>query len=69
MQYHAHALAAHDVDVDLVGLAGTPLPAAVTDEPLIAIHRLQPSMLRTRRAAYARDSQMPNLWRCESATN
>jgi hypothetical protein len=26
MRYHAHALAANGVDVDLVGLEGTPLP-------------------------------------------
>ena len=29
MQYHAHALAANGVDVDLVGFEGTPLPTAI----------------------------------------
>jgi len=40
MRYHALALAANGVDVDLVGLEGTPLPRAITDEPRIAVHRL-----------------------------
>ncbi len=48
MQYHAHALTAHGVDVDLVGFEGTPLPRAITSEPRIAIHRLSPSTLRHR---------------------
>ena len=42
MRYHAHALAANGVDVDLVGFEGTPLPRAITDEPRITVHRLQP---------------------------
>lgn len=46
MLYHAHALAANGVNVDLVGLAGTPLPSAITAEPRIAVHRLEPSLLR-----------------------
>src|SRR5438309_1893756 len=45
MRYHAQALAANGVDVDLVGLEGTPLPHAITDEPRITVHRLH-----TRRA-------------------
>jgi beta-1,4-mannosyltransferase len=49
MRYHAQALAANGVDVDLVGLEGTPLPRAVTDEPRIAVHRIAPPRLRTRR--------------------
>jgi beta-1,4-mannosyltransferase len=48
MQYHAHALAAHGVEVDLVGFEGTPLPRAITDEPRIRVHRLTPSTLRHR---------------------
>ncbi len=48
MRYHAHALAAHGVDVDLVGLEGTPLPRATTDEPRISVHRITPPGLRTR---------------------
>src|SRR5438034_409375 len=48
MQYHAHALMAHGMDVDLVGFEGTPLPRAITSEPRIAIHRLSPSTLRHR---------------------
>jgi beta-1,4-mannosyltransferase len=48
MRYHAHALAAHGIDVDLVGLEGTPLPRAITDEPRISVHRIRPPGLRTR---------------------
>jgi beta-1,4-mannosyltransferase len=48
MQYHAHALAAQGVDVDLVGFEGTPLPRAIADQPRIAVHRLSPSTLRHR---------------------
>jgi beta-1,4-mannosyltransferase len=46
MQYHAHALAANGVDVDLVGFEGTPLPQLITNEPRIAVHRLPSSTLR-----------------------
>ena len=49
MQYHAHALAANGVDVDLVGFEGTALPRAIADQPRIAVHRLSPSALRRRR--------------------
>src|SRR3989442_4247758 len=48
MQYHAHALAAQGVDVDLVGFKGTPLPRAIADEPRITVHRLSSSTLRHR---------------------
>ena len=46
MRYHAQALAAHGVDVDLVGFEGTPLPKAITDDPRITVHRLSASKLR-----------------------
>ena len=48
MLYHARALAANGVDVDLVGFEGTPLPKAVTDERRITIRRLDPATLRLR---------------------
>jgi beta-1,4-mannosyltransferase len=48
MRYHAQALAASGVEVDLVGLEGTPLPRAVTDEPRITVHRIAWSRLRIR---------------------
>jgi len=48
MQYHAHALAANGVDVDLVGFEGTPLPAALAGNPRITVHRLNPATLRLR---------------------
>ena len=48
MRYHAHALAANGVDVDLVGLEGTPLPREITDEPRITVHRLSPPKLTLR---------------------
>ena len=46
MQYHAHALAANGVEVDLVGFEGTPLPKALTQQPGIAVHRVSTSTLR-----------------------
>ena len=49
MQYHAHALAAHGVDVDVVGFEGTPLPRAIEEEPRIAVHRIEASTLRKAR--------------------
>ncbi len=48
MRYHAHALAASGVDVDLVGLEGTPLPREITDEPRITVHRLEAPRLKIR---------------------
>ena len=49
MLYHARALAANGVDVDLVGFEGTPVPAAIAADPRIALHRLNPATLRQRR--------------------
>jgi beta-1,4-mannosyltransferase len=46
MLYHAHALAANGVDVDLVGLEGTPVPQAIADDAHIALHRFHPITLR-----------------------
>src|SRR4029079_12442253 len=40
MQYHALALAVNASDVDLVGLEGAPLHAALTSEPRVRSHRL-----------------------------
>ena len=51
MQYHARALAASGVDVDLVGYEGTPLPRAVTDDPRITVHRVRASTLRLRQSS------------------
>jgi beta-1,4-mannosyltransferase len=48
MLYHARALAANGVDVDLVGFDGTPLPNAIADDPRIAVQRLNPATLRLR---------------------
>ena len=48
MQYHAQALAANGVDVDLVGFEGTPLPMALAANPRITVHRLNPATLRLR---------------------
>lgn len=48
MRYHAQALAANGVDVDLVGFEGTPLPRAVSDEPRISVHRIAPPRLKIR---------------------
>jgi beta-1,4-mannosyltransferase len=46
MQYHARALAECGLEVDLVGLEGTPLPRAVSERPQVAVHRLTPSTSR-----------------------
>src|SRR3954462_64075 len=51
MQYHARALAAAGVDVDLVGYDGTPLPRAIVDDVRISVHRVSPSTLRLRRSS------------------
>jgi beta-1,4-mannosyltransferase len=48
MRYHAQALASNGVDVDLIGLEGTPLPRAITDESRISVHRITPPTLRIR---------------------
>jgi beta-1,4-mannosyltransferase len=47
MQYHARALAAAGVDVDLIGYEGAALPHFLTD-PRIRIHRLREAGLRHR---------------------
>src|ERR1700681_1664819 len=52
MQYHAHALVSNGVDVDLVGLEGTPLSRRVTSEPRITVHRIKGTRLRIRRSLY-----------------
>ena len=41
MQYHALALAANHVDVDLVGFGETSLPRALRDHPRISLHLLR----------------------------
>ncbi len=51
MQYHAHALAANGVDVDLVGYVGTPLARRITDDPRITVHRLTPFTRRFRQGS------------------
>jgi len=43
MQYHAEALAAHEVDVDIVARAGTAPIAGLRDHPRITCHLLPPS--------------------------
>lgn len=48
MQYHALALAADGGEVDLVGLEGAPLHAALTAEPRIRSHRLSDRRFRSR---------------------
>ena len=48
MQYHARALGANGVDVDLVGFEGTPLPKRITEDPRITLHRFVPPRLRIR---------------------
>src|SRR3954447_6571476 len=48
MRYHAHVLAANGVDVDLVGLQGTPLPRAIADDPRITVHRIETPRLKIR---------------------
>jgi len=48
MRYHARALAANGVDVDLVGLEGPPLPRDITDESRITVRRLPNPRLKIR---------------------
>jgi beta-1,4-mannosyltransferase len=47
MQYHAHALAACGVDVNLIGYAGTPLPKRLADNPHISVRHIGESRLRS----------------------
>jgi beta-1,4-mannosyltransferase len=48
MRYHAQALASSGVDVDLVGFEGMPLSKAITGDPRITIHRINPARLPLR---------------------
>src|SRR4051812_23295454 len=48
MRYHAQALASSGVDVDLVGFEGMPLSKAITADPRITIHRINPARLPMR---------------------
>ena len=48
MQYHAHALAVHGVDVDFVGYEGAPLPKFLTDDPRVTPRHLSEARLRAR---------------------
>src|SRR5205814_9958762 len=51
MQYHAEALAAHEVDVDVVACAGSALHAELRGHPRITCHLLPP----------ARECSLPRL--------
>jgi beta-1,4-mannosyltransferase len=48
MQYHALALAACGVDVDLVGYEGTGLGQRLTGNTRVTVHRIAPSALRAK---------------------
>jgi beta-1,4-mannosyltransferase len=48
MQYHALALAVNEGEVDLVGLEGAPVQAALTAEPRVRSHRLPDGVFKTR---------------------
>src|SRR6202158_1096425 len=48
MQYHARALAANGVGVDLIGCEGPPLPKFLTDDPRVTVHRLASARMRFR---------------------
>ncbi|MGB7217594.1 MAG: glycosyltransferase [Vicinamibacterales bacterium] len=61
MLYHAHALAALGVDVDLVGLEGTPLPKRITDNPRITVHRLKASRSWIRQNVWRSGDAMAGL--------
>jgi len=49
MQYHARALADHDVDVDVVAYEGHASRADLSGHPRIALHLVRPAALRLRR--------------------
>src|ERR671918_2115865 len=53
MQYHALAAAVNGAEVDLIGLEGAPVHAALTAEPRLHSHRLSDSAFssRTKRGA------------------
>ncbi|MGE5244100.1 MAG: glycosyltransferase [Betaproteobacteria bacterium] len=48
MQYHAHALALHDAEVELVGYEGAALPGALVGNTRVHVHRLPEPALRRR---------------------
>jgi beta-1,4-mannosyltransferase len=50
MQYHAVALAVNEGEVELVGLEGAPVHAALTAEPRIRSHRLSDRLFTSRAA-------------------
>ena len=62
MQYHAHALVSNGVDVDLIGLEGTPLSKRITDDPRITVHRLKGTRLRIRRSLYGSSYAIAGLF-------
>jgi beta-1,4-mannosyltransferase len=62
MQYHAHALVSNGVDVDLIGLEGTPLSKRITDDPRITVHRLKGTRLRIRRSLYGSSYAVAGLF-------
>jgi beta-1,4-mannosyltransferase len=62
MQYHAHALVSNGVDVDLIGLEGTPLSKLITDDPRITVHRLKGTRLRIRRSLYGSSYAVAGLF-------
>ena len=47
MQYHAEALAAHEIDVDVIACGGSTLPAELAAQPRITCHLLPPARERT----------------------
>jgi beta-1,4-mannosyltransferase len=62
MQYHAHALVSNGVEVDLIGLEGTPLSKRITDDPRITVHRLKGTRLRIRRSLYGSSYAVAGLF-------
>ena len=48
MQYHALALAVNEGEVDLIGLEGAPVHAALTAEPRVRSHRLADHLFKSR---------------------
>jgi len=62
MQYHAHALVSNGVDVDLVGLEGTPLSKRITDDLRITVHRIKGTRLRIRRSLYGSSYAVAGLF-------
>jgi beta-1,4-mannosyltransferase len=62
MQYHAHALVSNGVDVDLVGLEGTPLSKRITDDPRITVHRIKGTRLKIRRSLYGSSYAVAGLF-------